>query len=62
MPIVAKHATSYRMFKALENAFIVNNTSRKLALKRQVNNISMKKGETVNAFFMRITELRDQLS
>ena len=60
VPIVAKHATTYHMFKALENAFIVNNIVRKFALKRQMNNIS--KGETVNAFFMRIIELRDQLS
>lgn len=62
LPIVAKHETAYRMFKALENAFVVNNTGRKLALKRQMNHISMNKGELVNAFFMRITELRDQLS
>ena len=60
VPIVAKHVTAYRMFKALENAFIVINTGRKLALKRQMNNISMNKGESINAFFMRITELRDQ--
>ena len=60
--IVAKHATTYRMFRALENAFIINNIGRKLALKRQMNNINMNKGETINAFFMRITDLRDQLS
>ena len=58
MPIVARHATAYHMFRALENAFVMNNTSRKLALKRQMNNISMSKGETVNAFYMRITDLR----
>lgn len=60
--IVAKHVTTYCMFKALENTFIVINTSLKLALKRKMNNISMNKGESVNAFFIRITELRDQLS
>lgn len=27
-----------------------------------MNNVSMNKGETINAFFMRITDLRDQLS
>lgn len=62
VPIVAKHTTTYRMFRALENAFIINNTNRKLALKRQMNNVSMNKGETINAFFMRVTDLRDQLS
>ena len=40
VPIVTKHATSYRMFKALKNAFIVNNTGRKLALKRQMNTLA----------------------
>ena len=50
------------MFRALENAFIINNADRKLALKRQMNSVSMNKGETINVFFMRITYLRDQLS
>ena len=62
VPIVAKHTTTYCMFRALENAFKINNTSRILALKRQMNSISMNKGETINVFFMRITNLRDQLS
>ena len=62
VPIVAKHTTTYRMFRALENAFIINNTGKKLALKRQMNSVSMNKGEAINAFFMRITDLRDQLS
>jgi hypothetical protein len=62
IPIVAKHTTTYHMYRALENAFIINNTGRKLALKRQMNNVSMNKGENINAFFMRITYLRDQLS
>ena len=62
VPIVAKHTTTYRMFRALENTFIINNTGTKLALKRQMNSISMNKGETISAFFMRIIDLRDQLS
>ena len=62
VPIVAKHTTAYHMFRALENTFIINNKGRKLALKRQMNSVSMNKGETINAFFMRITDLRDQLS
>ena len=52
VPIVANHTIAYRMFRALENAFIINNTGRKIALKRQMNNVSMNKGETINAFFM----------
>lgn len=62
VPIVAKHTTAYCMFQALENTFIINNTGRKIPLKRQMNSVSMNKGETINVFFMRITDLRDQLS
>lgn len=47
------------MIKSVENTFEINNTSSTLALKRQMNHISMNK-EPINTFF--ITELRDQLS
>ena len=60
VPIVSKHKTKYHMFKGLENASIVNNIGRGLSLKRQMNHISMNKGESVNDFFVRIIELRDQ--
>ena len=36
VPIVAKHVTTYHMFKALEKISIVNNTSRNLTLRRQI--------------------------
>lgn len=62
VPIVGKHEIAYHMLKALEDAFVINNIGRTLALKRQMNHISMNKGASINAFFMRITELRDQLS
>lgn len=62
MPIITKHETAYHMFKALESAFNINNASRTLALKREINHISMKKGESINAYFMRILVLRDELA
>ena len=45
---VRKHTTTYRIYQALENAFIIN-TSRKHFLKRKMNSISMYKGETINS-------------
>ena len=50
------------MFMSLENTYEINNTGRTLALKTKLNHISMNKGESVNAYFMRIIDLRDQLS
>ena len=62
MPILENQTTEYLMLKSLENTFEVNNTGRNLALKTQLNHISMNKGESVNTYFMIIIELRDQLS
>ena len=50
------------MLKSLENTFEINNTGITNALKTQLNHISMNKGEFVTAYFMRIIELKDQLS
>ena len=62
VPILAKQTTAYLMLKSLENTFEVNNIQRTLALGTQLNHISMNKGEFVNAHFMIIIELWDQLS
>lgn len=40
----------------------INNTSRALALRQQLHQIKMAKGKSVISFFMKISELRDQLS
>ena len=61
VPILAKQETAYFMLKCLESTFQINNIDKTPALKRQMNYISMNKGESINAFF-RITELRNQLS
>lgn len=62
MPIIRKHETAFNMFKALEDAFEISNASRTLALKREINHIAMIKEESVNAYFMRISTLRDELA
>lgn len=62
VPVISKYDIAYRMFKSLEDMYEINNTSRALTLKRQLHHVKMNKGETITSYFMRITELRDQLS
>lgn len=62
VPIISKLDTTYLMFSTLENMFEINNTSRVFALKQQLHHIKMNQSETITSYFMRITELRNQLS
>lgn len=62
MPIIKKHETTFNMFKALEDAFEISNANRTLTLKREINHITMIKGESVNAYFMQMSTLRDELA
>jgi hypothetical protein len=50
------------MMNALRNAFEINNATRVLALKRQLNHIQVKKGESINSYFLRVAGIRDELS
>jgi hypothetical protein len=49
------------MFDALKKLFESNNTNRAIALKHQLQNVKMTKADTVATFFMKISEIRDQL-
>lgn len=62
VPIVSKLKTERDMFKTLEEMYEINNTSQTLALKQQLHHVKMVKGEIIIAYFMKISELRDQLS
>jgi hypothetical protein len=53
--------TTREMYEALKNMFESNNTLRSLTLKDQLQNIKMKKGGIIVIFFMKISEIRDQL-
>ena len=44
VPMLTKHQTTFDMMNALLNAYEVNNATRVLALKRQLNHIQIKKG------------------
>lgn len=62
LPIIAELDTAYEIYKALEDMFEINNTIRSITLRDKLSNIKMNKGETISSYFMRITELRNQLS
>jgi hypothetical protein len=61
LPCIATLETSYEMYDALKNMFESNDTNRALTLKHQLQNIKMTKDDTIATFFMRISEIRDQL-
>ena len=50
------------MMDALLNAYEVNNATRTLALKRQLNHIQIKNRESMNSYFLRVASLRDELA
>jgi hypothetical protein len=52
---------TYEMYDALKNMFESNNTLIALTMKNQLQHIKMTKADTVATFFMRISEIRDQL-
>ena len=44
--MLTKHQTTFKMMSALINAYEVNNATRTLALKMQLNHVQIKKGES----------------
>ena len=62
LPIISELDTTNKMLQTLEEMFEINNTTRILNLKDNLSNIKMNKGEIVTSYFMRINELRNQLS
>jgi hypothetical protein len=61
LPRIANLKTAYEMYEALKNMFESDNTLRALTLKGQLQNIKMTKGDTIVAFFMKMSEIKDQL-
>jgi hypothetical protein len=61
LPHITTLKTAYEMYDALKKMFESNNTNRALTLKHQLQNIKMTKADTIATFFMKISEIRDQL-
>ena len=61
VPHIAKLKTTKEMFNTLKRLFENSSTSRALALRQQLQNAKMARGDSVTSFFMKISDLRDQL-
>jgi hypothetical protein len=55
LPRISNMKTSYEIYEALKNMFESNNTLRALTLKGQLQNIKMKKDDTVAIIFMKMS-------
>ena len=62
LSIIFELDRAHEMLKALKEMFEINSTTRILNLKDNLSHIKMNKGETIASYFMRINELRNQLS
>jgi hypothetical protein len=49
------------MYDALKRMFESNNTNKALTLKHQLQSIKMTNADNISTFFMRISEIKDQL-
>jgi hypothetical protein len=59
---LAKSETTKEMFDSLKKLFEHDSANRSIALRTQLHTIKMYRLELVASYFMRIAELRDQLS
>lgn len=62
LPTIFELDIAHEMLKTLEEIFVIKNTMRIINLKDILSNIKMEIGESIASYFMRITELRNQIS
>jgi hypothetical protein len=61
IPKVSKLKTLKEMFDSLTILYESKNTSQNLTLRNQLRNMTMNKSETITNYFMRISQIKDQL-
>jgi hypothetical protein len=61
LPCISTLKTTYLMYDVLKNMFERNNTNKALTLKTKLQNLKMMKDDTIATFFMKISEIKDQL-
>lgn len=61
IPHIAPLKTTKEMYDALTGLFEINNPSRKRALRNQLRDIKMTRSDTIATYFMKVSQLRDQL-
>jgi hypothetical protein len=62
IPNISELKTTKEMFDALIRLYESKNTSRKLTLRHQLRNVTMNKSETIANCFIRILQIKDQLT
>ncbi|XP_059067683.1 uncharacterized protein LOC131858460 [Cryptomeria japonica] len=60
--VISKLKRARKMFKHLEGMYEINNISPALTLRQQLLQVKMSKGDLVMSFFMKTSELKDQLT
>lgn len=58
---ISKAATAKEMFDILKKLFERDSTSKSIALRSQLHTLKMKKSESVDSYFARIAEIKNQL-
>jgi hypothetical protein len=61
LPQIANLKIAYDMYEALKGMFESDNTLRALTLKSQLQITKMTKGDSVAIFFMKLSEIKEQL-
>lgn len=61
IPYIADHESSKQMYDALIGLYTINNIGQSMSLMNQLRDVKMTKIDTVASYFMRISQLRDQL-
>lgn len=62
VPITSKSNLAKEMFDTLKGMYEINKTNRALSLRQQLHHVKMDKEDSVISFFIKISDLRDQLS
>ena len=62
VPHISEKTITRNMFKALRKLFQDSNINHALALSNQLSNLKMSRSESISSYFMRISELKNQLS
>jgi hypothetical protein len=58
---VSELKKSKEMFYSLTRLHESNNTSRKLTQRHQLKNVMLKKSDTISTYFMKISQIKDEL-
>ena len=62
LPSIARLKTAFEVFKTIKDSFQISNASRIFTLKQQLMTMKINKGEAITSYFLRISEIKDQLA